>query len=472
MELHKDEAVVLTPDGAFCRIPRTQEMAVGEEVAFDRELRRSRIGRSHRGAARHGGWWSAAAGAAAVLVVAAGTWLFGGVLHPTPASAYTWVSIDINPSIALEVDDSLKVVAAEGTDADGEQLVTQVHLSGLPLEEAAQSIVDYAEAHDQLAADATILVSIPAGAKENASAVHVREQAVADVQHAISQAAPQSAPRAASVVSVTVPEAVWTAAQQAHVSPGRLMSVLVAAKEGQAVGVATLQGGPLQAVWSNPKAKEAVQSIQESDVQQLEQWLSTLTSEGAVGGMNPGHEEPGKADATGSSGTHTANNVPIPGSAAPPGRSAGAGKPGNPHPGPDKGPGPGKGRGHGPGGDSAGNAPGLDGWLGNVANGLIGPNGLLSGGSWNMAQAANVAPSHSDTEHPNATPSTGQNASGGSNTSSGPDVGVTVQIGNDTFTLPLGAPSTDPPSDHKWDKKDGGRGDPPQPPANDHGHAR
>lgn len=294
MEIQGQQAVVLTADGDFCRIASAPNMTIGQEVTFDasvltsprqiqwfhrfrtqRSVRRSPLNK-HR-------MWSVVGSAAAVVVIAAGTWVYSGLLHSVNAHAYAWVSIDLNPSADVGLTRSLKVVAAKGTDADGVAMVDALHLTGMNLAQATQAIVNYAQGHAQLGKDDAILVSV-SPVKDARQAQSIQSAAEEDMKTALAKTV--TAPKqkqSVSVYSIAVPRSVWKAADSAHISPGRLMSVLVAAQEGRKTGLMDVQGKQLGQVWSDPKAQSALKRIQTSDDVSLTSILQSLADEGFIG---------------------------------------------------------------------------------------------------------------------------------------------------------------------------------------------
>lgn len=310
LEIQGQQAVVLTPDGDFCRIPMSPEMVVGQEVAFappfvSAASTRSAVHGCTRPLRRHARFarqrvWSIFGSVAAVAVIAVGTWMYSGLAHPVTAQAYAWISIDVNPSAALAVSRSMQVVSAKGTDTDGDAMVADLHLAGMSLAQASQAIVRYASAHQQLNQGGAILVSVSL-VQPNANVASVQSAAGADVETAIRQSGLPSTQRATEVFTIAVPTSVWQAADSAHISPGRLMSVLVAAQEGHKTGLMDVQGKILGQVWSDPLAQTALKRIQLSDLPSLTAMLQTLADQGFIGKS--------VAETTRQSGVGTGNRV-------------------------------------------------------------------------------------------------------------------------------------------------------------------
>ncbi|MBN2898313.1 MAG: anti-sigma factor domain-containing protein [Clostridia bacterium] len=63
------------------------------------------------------------------------------IILPTAPAVYAVVSIDINPSVSLQVDEDGDVTYAEGKNNDGKDLLASLNLIDLPLEHAVESII-------------------------------------------------------------------------------------------------------------------------------------------------------------------------------------------------------------------------------------------------------------------------------------------------------------------------------------------
>ncbi len=367
LELEERKAIVLTPDGDFCRIPRAGKMEVGMEVTWRKGFLGvgsggvSSIGQSTRFV--NPKWRSVASGLAAAVVIGAGVWGYTGLMHPQTAEAYAWVSLDVNPSISLKIDKNFRVRKALGTDADGKSLVSAVHLVGLTLSQATADVLSYANSHHYLVPQSGILVAVsPIDKGATGSALSAAAEKA--VQSAIKsdQSVQLLHP---SVFAVAVPQTIWKAADQAHVSPGRLMSVLVAAMEGQKTGILDIQGSEIVQVWSNPLAKQAALQIQSNTPAKLTQVLESLT--GSTNAVATSGNGQGATTAAQNEVSNTAGNANPPGqnvAVSPPGQNVTVSRPGKSVLASHKEP-------KGPGG------------LGNVVNSIGNLAGSLEGQSYN-----------------------------------------------------------------------------------------
>ena len=125
LEVEGRTGIVLTPSGEFRRVPLPAgHPAVGDEIPVPEA----------------GAWhsffsWTWVAAAAAVLLmllVPTGYW------HWTLAQPAALVMIDINPSIQLTVNGRRQVVAAEGLNLDGREVLDAIQWRRQPVEQVGE----------------------------------------------------------------------------------------------------------------------------------------------------------------------------------------------------------------------------------------------------------------------------------------------------------------------------------------------
>jgi hypothetical protein len=247
----------------------------------------------------------AAAGLAACLTIAAGMWWGQSRIGTVTAEAYAFVSIDINPSVALQVDQKQRVLEAFGLNDDGTRLLQRVHLEKEePLKAALEDIVDAAVAAGMLPDEDAILISAaPANGQADVSAV--QEQAEQTVKDTI-QNNPEVRQHHPTVYSIGVSAVVWNAAKQANISPGKFAAFLIAQQEGKEVTLADLHGKTLEEVLSTPSAHSIVEILKKSDPDKVEQLVKDFHDKSTVPKSSvttptepdrtgkPGHSPPGK----------------------------------------------------------------------------------------------------------------------------------------------------------------------------------
>nr|WP_054668982.1 anti-sigma factor domain-containing protein [Calditerricola satsumensis] len=115
LQVNASDVVVLTPDGQFCRLRRDPNRAyvVGEEIRFFPDKPRHRVKPA-------GALWLAAMAACLALVVV------GGLLWMTAQPVMAYVTLDINPSVEMSIDERYRVIDLAGLNPDGERLVAEL----------------------------------------------------------------------------------------------------------------------------------------------------------------------------------------------------------------------------------------------------------------------------------------------------------------------------------------------------------
>jgi len=123
LEVEGRFGVVLTPQGEFKRVPLPSALCqVGDEIAYQ-ERRVPQLG-----------WLVAAAAACLLLISPLGYWQW------TLAQPAALVMIDINPSVELTVNGRELVIAAEGLNEDGQEVLEGLAWQKRPLDEVARAI--------------------------------------------------------------------------------------------------------------------------------------------------------------------------------------------------------------------------------------------------------------------------------------------------------------------------------------------
>lgn len=306
LELQNQFAVLLTKDGQFIRVPRVESMAVGLEYQFDSALPAQPVRRNRNyNKARKQLWQVISAGVAACVAVAAG--IVGEMhLHPAGVEAYAFVSLDINPSISLQVSKDYKVIDATGINADGAMLLKHVSVRGETLRAAVADIVQQATVSNMLPSDDTILVAT-APLQSSANINQLQAAAQADVTAAVQSNAAARA-KHPNVYAVSLSTTVWKAASEARVSPGKLAAFLVARHEGLNVSLSQLNGPALARIFGGTKPQSPLlQALQSNNVQQVETEIQQMVNGGVLSSIVP---KPGQSESnqTGENGTPTANS--------------------------------------------------------------------------------------------------------------------------------------------------------------------
>ncbi|SHN68327.1 anti-sigma factor domain-containing protein [Desulfitobacterium chlororespirans] len=125
LEKHKNSITVLTGDGAFQTLKYKGDAEVGEEIQLPIQSRAT--------------FWRIGASAAAVVLLAL-MGIFGWNAWQ-PRTAVAMISLDINPSLQLTVDQKGEVLELESLNSEAEQLVTGLALKGKSWGEALNEII-------------------------------------------------------------------------------------------------------------------------------------------------------------------------------------------------------------------------------------------------------------------------------------------------------------------------------------------
>jgi len=122
----------MTSRGEFIKVPFKKHVQVGQEIRYTPKRERMSV-------------WQL--GLAATLFLALiGTWpLLSDSLVPTPVVPAYIITLDINPSLELQVSDAQKVMSVEGLNRDGQELVSHLRVVGNDLRAALTEITKQAE---------------------------------------------------------------------------------------------------------------------------------------------------------------------------------------------------------------------------------------------------------------------------------------------------------------------------------------
>lgn len=147
MELTARHIVVMTQDGMFERIPRLgRACRIGEEITYTVSKRAWKM--------------------PAVLssVAAAAVFFCVLVLSGLPSlsandDVVAYISMDINPSVEIGIDNTEKVLVLKGLNEDGEQLIETVTYKGKTLEQVAEELLNHAESKVLSKGEADIVIA-------------------------------------------------------------------------------------------------------------------------------------------------------------------------------------------------------------------------------------------------------------------------------------------------------------------------
>lgn len=200
LEIDGDEVIVLTPGGEFRRQKARVKMPqVGDEILLQPEIPSSLSLLAAKRGPRIGSRWSWAAAAAALLFLTLNSGLFqfdpglstNAIDDKTAASQgeklqlaleaptsinevkpVNYVTVDINPSVELGLNENEKVVLVNFLNSDGEKLLYSKNLIGMTVVEAVSVITQEAVKQGYLASNRsnTVMIAV-ASNDEKAEAI-------------------------------------------------------------------------------------------------------------------------------------------------------------------------------------------------------------------------------------------------------------------------------------------------------------
>ncbi|WP_077324946.1 anti-sigma factor domain-containing protein [Virgibacillus siamensis] len=138
MEKHRRYMIVMQSDGVFQKAPPMDKVAVGSEVTFEplRARKRSYFYANNRNFSL-----KPVAMLCVLLLLLVPVYFMMGV-----NKTYAYVSIDINPSIELEINDELQVRSMNAVNDDGKEIIKQLaDYKGKKLEEVITLIMQKSE---------------------------------------------------------------------------------------------------------------------------------------------------------------------------------------------------------------------------------------------------------------------------------------------------------------------------------------
>lgn len=145
METAPGEIIVLTPTGEFKNLDWRKALLpeVGSEITFEEAIP----------AAKSFSTVKLLAFAASLLLCFLSLPLLSSILFPVPSQVVAYVSIDINPSVELGLDEEGIVREVKELNEDGRNLLKTLRVLGHPVEKALRLITDEAAKKHYLATD-------------------------------------------------------------------------------------------------------------------------------------------------------------------------------------------------------------------------------------------------------------------------------------------------------------------------------
>lgn len=233
MALEKKSAVLLTPGGEFVRVRKLPGYEIGAEVTY--KVRRD-AGKLRR-------WIQAGVSAAVLFVFLVSFWL------AQPPTVVAYVSMDVNPSVEIGLDEDMHVRKLRAVNPDAEAIIAEVKYKGQDLESVMQAIAArLVAAHLLKTQDAEIVIaSIPV----KSIAADWETQVTGTMKQVLNEAAKQDDPQPSAeliVTTISVPQEIRKLANEQGVSSGKMAFWLAAESQGHDVSIDKLKQQSLKKI--------------------------------------------------------------------------------------------------------------------------------------------------------------------------------------------------------------------------------
>ncbi|OXM17229.1 anti-sigma factor domain-containing protein [Paenibacillus herberti] len=233
LEVKGSKLIVLTPDGRFRKIRSNGGELMGQEVWLAPEGRFRPVKMS---------WWLPAAAAALALLIAIPAMLAVRV-EARPVVAY--LSMDINPSFELGVDEKLKVRSLRAVNKDAAPFVEALEYEGRPVSEVmdrlASELADTSYLQGEQANIVFAGVRLDGAEKELLSDLNLQAKA------AFQKAAAQSGDANVKITQIESTPGVMDEAAYLGLSTGQMTVYLLAKDKGYSVSLDQFRTKPLHA---------------------------------------------------------------------------------------------------------------------------------------------------------------------------------------------------------------------------------
>ena len=249
----KNQVIILTAQGEFIKVPFKKHVQVGQEIRYTPKRERLSV-------------WQL--GLAATLFLAlVGTWpMISGSLIPTSLAPAFIITLDINPSLELQISNAQKVLSIEGLNRDGKELAASLDVVGDSLKPALTKITNQAKTMGYMKqGQSEVVVTIASPNSQNAKLTESKNLGSgagehAEIERAIAEAF--GGTQLANVRVWQVPRSLQTEAKLAGIIPSRYIAIQMPASP---VPVSPI-------IPQRPETKLTV-----NDVPEVEEPISSLT---------------------------------------------------------------------------------------------------------------------------------------------------------------------------------------------------
>ena len=212
----KNKVIVMTPDGEFLKVPYRKHMHVGQEIRYT--PRKPYVNVLQAGLV-----------ATLFLAVLGGLPMLSNRQAPSATAAYI-MTVDVNPSLELQISAEYTVLALDGLNQQGKELASQLDVLGNDIRQALQEITSYLQANGYLGlGEKQVLVTIatPGSIVSDGWERQVRELqgggTYSELQRMVEEVF--GAVRLADVRILQVPYSVINEARLAGITPSRYLAI-------------------------------------------------------------------------------------------------------------------------------------------------------------------------------------------------------------------------------------------------------
>jgi Anti-sigma factor N-terminus len=267
LKIQNGYCYVLTPDRQFLKVPLHQDVQIGQEIEWVGQELEDRSDRKRTILVRKS-LWQPALGLTAAIVLTIGIWQGSAFFHP--AKAYAYVTLDINPSIELAINDKNQVLQQEALNEDGRKVLSEISVLHQSVDEAIQRITERANKDGFVAQDSDILITTtPVVHNQDSQTLKAIDQLQNSLVAEVRKVIPQ---KNVLIKGLTVSPDVRNAAEKVHLSAGKFAVYLQAQSQGVPVTVDQVREQPIGSLVN--QNIELKQSIESTDSKILDDLLS------------------------------------------------------------------------------------------------------------------------------------------------------------------------------------------------------
>lgn len=251
MDLSENSIIVMNPEGRFDKLPRgTRSCELGEEILYAPVKRRFRVPQM-----------AIVSGLAAAIVLC---FVMVSTLTGNVAGngVVAYVTIDINPSVEIGIDNKEVVRDLHGLNTDGENLIASLVFKGKSLADVTSDILDMAEQGALAKGEGDIIISSTVvGDKTTINDEAIATKMKAQVDKHIEVSHPDQV-KNYEVQAFAAPQEVRKEAQASGISAGKYAIYLNAIDNGVKVSLDDLKN---ESVHSIAKSNGGIQTIVKPD---------------------------------------------------------------------------------------------------------------------------------------------------------------------------------------------------------------